>query len=171
MIVTQSTADALQALYDYCFNLNSYTDNQYGWLDIKAMVKTAEWWHHGYAHFWTGDSCADGIGKYMIELGIRPSRGANPANTYDYNNFIELFSDAYDEIVRFKEAVYNAIDIADKNRDINARTFLEDFITNTITPVIHQIEVIKAKAIELEDKPAKFDKYFESFIIWGSPEL
>ena len=167
MIITQSTAGALQALYDYFFNLNSFFDNQYSWLDIHSMLKSQSWVHSYWSHSFTGSDGADGLGDYMILCGVRPVRNTNPANVYEYDNFTELFADMYDEILKFKEAIYNAIDIADKNRDMNVRTFLEDYVTNVITEKIHQALILKEKAIELEGKPAKFDKYFEDFLIIG----
>lgn len=168
MIVSNATAMALQALYDYFFNLNSYFDNQYGWLDFHDFVKTQHYWHETLAHFWVGDNGADDLGGYMIELGIRPVRGKNPENAYDYENFVELFADAYDEVLKFQTAIYNAIDIADNNRDITARTFLEDYVTVVLPPILHQLMIVKNKAKELGEKPATFDEYFEDFIVWGN---
>lgn len=157
-----TTEQQLNTLLQQTFQMNSHADNCAYWLAANDYVETQQIYHEKYAHQFP--AWADKLTDLMINLHCRPVREGLMNNVHEYSGHKELFEDTKVTLEKYRSLIYDTIEVAEMNNDREIVNYLDDYLVE-LSKYILQVNIWANKAAELDGKPAKFDKYFDSFTI------
>jgi bacterioferritin (cytochrome b1) len=153
------TEKALNELLRATFQSNSHADNCAYNLAFLVMPKAEKIYHETYAHKFP--EWADMISDCVISLGGVPVRQALEANIERYENIEDIFEETQDNLLVYRDKIYEAIETADIHNNREVVCFLDDLL-KILTPYLKQVDIwaTKAKRVNRLDK---FDEDFGDF--------
>lgn len=160
-LIQAETEKVLNELLGLTFQGNSFADNCAYNLSRMVLPTTEKIFHEKYAHqfpVW-----ADMIGECMVALGANPIRKELQANVQQYASHTEVFKAVEEELIKYREKIYEVIEIADMHNDREVINCLDDLLT-ILVPYFHQVHIWATKADRI-DKIDTFDDQFEDFTI------
>lgn len=135
-MLTEVTYNKICQLLRECFNMNAEADNFAYNLGYHYYNEIEDLYHHSYAHIFP--AWADQISDFLLSKNERPIRMPLDGFAENYDSLEGIFADNLRMIEKFQKLCYEAIDIADINGDVEAKIFLEDFVTNTVRLYVKQ---------------------------------
>lgn len=160
----------VQKLFDMCFDANSLTDRVVYVLSIKYnMVKFADWLHHSVAHYFTGDSLADGIEAFGEKRGDLFYRGSVKEHKEDYERPEMALKAVAVAVGDIEMQCKNAIKACSESEDYSYEDFLRNVNVGSIAPLLKQITVLYNQMVAYADTrdTHKFNKDYEAWLIDG----
>lgn len=135
MEISEKSYRELNNLATLCFDANAVFDNLAYNLDYHYYTKIAKVLHLSVAHIMP--EWADIITDKMLELGLRPTRGAIGSYSEDIADVKVIFEKVFETFMNLRKNCCDLISTADLNDDDEVRIFGEEFLT-VITPFIKQ---------------------------------
>lgn len=170
-LMSEETCAAIDRVVQLCFDGNSLADNVVYNLDVEFnMVIANDIVHHAFAHWFP--AYADKFNDIQRMQNAKPSRWKVSAHDITYSNFVECFQDMEMFMIDILEpAICEAIEVAEKNKDVKSKIMLEDVYMD-IVPYTKQTMVWYEKAIQYNENgnPQTFDKNFDKFTIIPIPD-
>lgn len=167
-LTSKISLDAIEKLYNECFDANSLFDRISYVLSIKFnMPKFGDWFHHNVAHVVVGDKFADGIEAYGELRNDLFYRGELTAHYEDYENLSKTMESFVLKISNIEKLCVQAIHVCADNGDEGFEDFLRTLNVDNISPMLKQAIVFYNAAVEYEKADAlyKWNRDFESYII------
>ncbi len=163
-MILQNTNDAINKIIARAFNGNSIFDNIHYNLDVVFNMPTANNIVHLKVAHWLPAPFADNIQDFQSRRNVKPIRPAVDAQIKTYGTYMECFAEALQYFLDLESDFINAINIADAEKDIAARIFLENTYMD-VQPFTKQMIIWNGKAIEYNDNigAQSFDNDFENF--------
>lgn len=160
-LLHQETEEGLNELLQLTFQENSYADNcAYNLSVIFMMTQAEEVFHKKYAHIFP--KWADKISYHLISLGGFPRRGALTTEDKVYGDLVILFEEIQDNLINYRNKIYEVIEIAELHNDREVVNFLDDLLKELL-PYIHQTFIWTTKANKFGQDLEGFDEDFEDF--------
>ena len=153
------TEKALNELLRITFQSNSHADNCAYNLAYLVLPQAEKTYHETYAHKFP--EWADMISECMVSLGGVPVRQALEANVEKYETIEEIFEETQNNLLLYREKIYEAIEIADIHNNREVVCFLDDLL-KVLTPYFKQVSIWATKAKRIDNLDS-FDEDFEDF--------
>ena len=170
MIVSKNTQDALMELIKQCFVENRWLDRCVSILGVKfAMNKSANFIHHGIAHYFP--ALSDEIGEKCLErYNISVLYGETPSAYFDFGRATDAIHDIERHVIDFQTMMMGVCKIAFDNNDVHVYADLLDLLED-VNKVVEQVILLGDKAdMYGEDRMAAFDHDSNDFWILGEDD-
>lgn len=153
------TEKALNELLKLTFQENSYADNCAYNLAYLTMHQAEKIYHEAYAHKFP--EWADMISDCIISLGGVPIRLGLETSTERYEDFKEVFIETQNNLIEYRDKIYEVIEIADMHNNREVVCLLDDLL-KVLIPYFKQVRIWVTKANRTNDMD-KFDEDFGDF--------
>lgn len=165
-MITLKTNDAINKIVARAFNGNAIFDNISYNLDVTFNMPTASSIVHSKVAHWLPAPFGDNIQTFQSRRNIKPIRPTVESQTKTYQTCMECFEDALQYFLSLEDDFKNAINIADEEKDISARIFLENTYMELL-PFTKQMLIWRGRSIEYVENIGlqSFDADFEKFTI------
>ena len=167
-MTSERSLSEVQKLFDMCFDANALTDRVVYVLSIRYnMVKFADWLHHKVAHYFTGDSLADGIEAFGEKRGDLFYRGEIKTHKEDYDKPEDALKAVAVAIGIIESQCKIAIRVCSETNDLSYEDYLRTVNVGAITPLLKQITVLYNQIVAYADThdTHKFNKDFEAWLL------
>lgn len=126
ILLSTKLSDKISALGQMYFDLNRVLDAGSNYLEVDMnMNKLGNYIHHSMAHY-AADPLADNFRDYLSINSRRTNYNvATKPNAGDYNSPMEFFEYVLDYYVDIKNAITEAIKMADEENDEDTSQFLK----------------------------------------------
>ena len=131
------------------------------------MVKFADWLHHNIAHYFTGDSLADGIEAFGEKRGDLFYRGEVQSHKEDYAKPEDAIKAIAVAVGALESQCKRAIRVCAETDDLPYEDFLRNVGVEAIAPLLKQVTVLYNQMVAYADTrdTHKFNKDFEAWLI------
>lgn len=161
MMISEETRAKLNDVLTKSFLLNMICDNLVYQIDYAVYPETAELVHKSYAHHWP--EVADEWSDFMVQMDVKPIRGALNAEYEDYNgDLVGIFSEILEATDEYRKAVLELIELADMNDDHEVVIKAED-IALKMVPYRKQASIWLTEAKRYSGDYKSFDVHVKSF--------
>lgn len=161
MLISEETKIKMNELIGEFFGNNSEADNLAYNLAYAGYPLISEIYHHSMAHFFTGDTMADGASGFLDLLDARAIRIMVPANDADYGgNLSSLFADNAIMCENCRAKIIDVIELAELNGDYEVKIWGEELLMKFL-PYYKQARVWAEFAKRYEGDYKSFEVHFE----------
>lgn len=165
-MIPQKTNEAINKIIESAFNGNALFDNISYNLDVVFNMPVANQIVHENVAHWFPNPFADDIQTFQSQQGVKPIRPTVQSQTKTYSNVIDCFDDGIKYFNELEADFQSAIEIADSEKYISARIFLENKYLELL-PFIKQLNIWHKKSIEYSENIGlqSFDIDFPRFTL------
>lgn len=158
MLISENTYEKIMGLVTMSFQMNSFCDNIAYNIDVANYADISDIFHHSMAHKFPEFS--DMITEVLAKLDVRAIRGGLHEDMQDYaGNLSAMFGDLAMECGKYRQAIIDAIDLAEYEGDYELKIFLEEFLM-TFMPYYKQARVWKEYADRYQGDYKSFNIHF-----------
>lgn len=149
-LVNPEVNERLNAIVTGAFYLNRVLDRMMSLFSVKfKMLNTARILHPALAHHFP--SAADEVSDYQDSRGALTVYGATPLANFDATNHVELFEMMLEELIKYQDAIEDAIDFVIQEKDLMTKEFLSKYLLELnpyIATVANLLDVARAYGVD-----------------------
>ena len=167
-MTSERALNEVQKLFDMCFDCNSLADRASYVLSLRYnMVSFGDWVHHHIAHYFVGDSLADGIQAFGDKRGDLFYRGEVSEHKEEYEKAEDVLKALSIAVGNLEAQCKKAIRICAETDDLAYEDYLREVNKGAIAPLLKQVTVFYNQMVAYADTrdTHKFNKDFNAWII------